>query len=134
MLDNSGRNLVAPLTDLAPAAAGWLQGAAALERPSLIDLGQAGVLTTIVVLAGLSLGRPSHPTGAGLRAAWACAVLLVVSLSTSVWRDPADFRTSAELYALSVVLLLQSKQSLVLPCVLAALSVFMTALLRVTSL
>lgn len=138
VLDSSGRNLVRPLSDLVPAAGAWLTGALALDRQSLVDLGQAAVLTTAVVLAGLTLRRTSRAgdegASAGLYAAWVGAVLLVGSLSTSVWKDPADFRTSAELHALSALLLLQSRRSLVLPGVLAAVSVLLTALLRATSL
>lgn len=133
VLDSGGRNLVLPFTDLGPALVDWLRGAAALDRQGLVDAGQAAVLALTVGLAA-ARGTTTGGGRAGVRAAWGAAALLVVCLSESVWRGPADFRTAAELHVLSAVLLLQSARRLVLPGTLAAAAVLVTALLRITSL
>lgn len=132
LLASRGRNLVLPGQDLAPAAVGWVRGAAALDRASLIDLGQFTALAVVVVLAGWSLRRSS--AAVGLKAAWGVSLLLVLSLSASVWRGPADFRTASELYLVSVLLLLGSTRSLRVPAALLLVATPLTALLRIVDL
>lgn len=132
VLASGGRNLVLPGQDLAPAAVGWVRGAAALEPADLVNLGQFVCLLVVVGLAGLALRRSAATVG--LKAAWLAALLLVVSLSASVWRGPADFRTSTELYVASVVLLLGSRRPLHVPALLLAVATPLTALLRVVDL
>lgn len=131
---SSGKNLVLPLQDLAPAAAGWVQGAVALDRGDLITLGQAVALAVLVAAAARAVPR----AGLSLSAAWAVALLLVLSLSDGVWRGPADFRTASELAVLSGAVLLTSGRSLRLPGILLGILLGMatlgTVLFRVTSL
>ena len=130
LLSSSGKNLVLPLQDLAPATVGWVTGAAALQRADLITLGQAVALAVLVVGAGRSL-RGAPPA---LGAAWAAALLLVLALSENVWKGPADLRTASELAVLSGVLLLQGERSLRLPATVLTASLAGTVLFRVTSL
>lgn len=132
LLASGGRNLVLPGQDLLPAAAGWVGGAAALERAALVDLGQFTALAVVVALAGGSLRRSS--ASAGVKAAWVVALVLLLSLSASVWRGPADFRTAAELHVVSVLVLLGSGRSLRLPAALLLVATPLTALLRVVDL
>lgn len=132
LLASRGRNLVLPGQDLVPAAGEWVRGAAVLERAALVDLGQFSALVVIVVLAGWGLRRSSAPVG--IKAAWVVALLLVLSLSASVWRGPADFRTASELYVASVLVLLGSTRSLRVPAALLLVATPLTALLRVVDL
>lgn len=132
LLASRGRNLVLPGQDLLPAAAGWVRGAAAGERADLIHLGQLVCLATVVLMAGWALRSSRAPVG--VKAAWGAALLLVVSLSASVWRGPADFRTATELYLASVLVLLLSRRSLRLPALLLLVTTPLTALLRVVDL
>jgi hypothetical protein len=126
---SEGRNLVLPGQDLAPAALGWVRGATVLDRQDLINLGQLSYLVVVVVLAGWAL-RTSAVTW-GVKAAWGLALLLVLSLSESVWRGPADFRTAVELHVASALVLLGSGRSLRLPALLLLVATPLTALLRV---
>lgn len=132
LLASSGRNLVLPGQDLAPAAVGWVRGAVALQPADLVNLGQFVALVAVVGLAGLALRRSAVPVG--VKAAYAVALLLVLSLSASVWRGPADFRTATELYVASVLVLLGSGRPLRVPALLLAVTTPLTALLRVVDL
>ncbi|MDX6266566.1 MAG: hypothetical protein QOD70_1306 [Frankiales bacterium] len=132
MLSSGGKNLGLPLRDLVPAGGGWFGDAARLDRAGLITSGQLLALGVLVAAAGLSLRRSLAPRG--VQAAWVVALLLVVSLSSNVWRGPADFRTAAELQAASAVLLLDSRLSLRVPATFMTAALLMTVLFRVISL
>jgi hypothetical protein len=116
---------------LAPAAAGWVRGAVALDRLDLILTGQ--LLTLAVLLGAAALALRTAQVLPGVKVAWVVAVLLVASLSANVWVGPADFRTATELHVLTAVILLSSKLSLLVPGAVLATCSVLTALLRVTS-
>lgn len=126
---SEGRNLVLPGQDLAPAVLEWMRGAAALDRQDLINLGQFGYLLVVVLMAVWVL--KASTTSWGVKAAWGVALLLVLSLSESVWRGPADFRTAVELHLASALVLLGSRRSLLLPGTLLLVATPLTALLRI---
>lgn len=126
---SGGRNLVLPGQDLAPAVVGWVQGAVALEPADLVNLGQFVCLAVIVGMAAAGLIRSAAPLG--VKVAWGMTLLLVVSLSASVWRGPADFRTASELYLASALVLLASGQRLRVPAVLLLVATPLTGLLRI---
>jgi hypothetical protein len=132
LLTSHGKNVVPPLTDLVPAAAGWLRGALALERLDLILTGQ--LLALVVLVAAGAVALRTSQVLPGVKAAWGVALLLVASLSANVWVGPADFRTATELHVLTAVVLLTSKVSLLVPGVVLAVTSVMTALFRVTSI
>ncbi|MEX2289319.1 MAG: hypothetical protein WD794_03220 [Mycobacteriales bacterium] len=132
LLASRGRNLVLPGQDLLPAAAGWVRGAAAGDRADLVNLGQFVCLATVVLMAAWALRSSAAPLG--VKAAWCATLLLVASLSSSVWRGPADFRTATELYLASVLVLLAGGRSLRLPALLLLVTTPLTALLRVVDL
>ena len=83
---------------------------------SAIWLGELGVLTIIVVLAGMSLRH------AGVRSwekvAWMLSVAVALCLGPGIWRGEADFRGFQDLYVLSGVILLGSRRNLVFPVAL----------------
>lgn len=132
LLSSSGKNLGLPFVDLAQAAAGWVRGALVLDRAALITLGQAVVLAVVVACAARAVRTSRVPPG--VTAAWAAALLLVVSLTEGVWRGPADFRTASELAVLSTLVLLGGDRPLRLPAVALAGAGIVTVLFRVTSL
>lgn len=132
VLSSTEANLVFPGQDLLPAAVRWGSGAVELQPQSFIDAGQFTVLAMVVVLAGLSLRTAAVP--AGVVAAWLVSLLLVLSLSESVWRGPADFRTASDLHLMSTVLLLASARRLWLPAAALACATLPTMLLRVVTI
>lgn len=133
LLASQGKNLVPPLTDLLPAAARWAEQASALERQGLIDLGQLIVLATVIIAAARAAWQRRDQLD-GITTAWVVSLLLVVSLSANVWKGPADFRTAAELWVLSCLLLLRSRLDLRLVGALTGAAWLATAAFRITSL
>jgi hypothetical protein len=130
LLSSSGKNLVLPFSDLLPATGRWAVGAASLQRPDLINLGQLLALGVLVVAAGWALRQAPRR----LQVGWGVAFLLVVSLSANVWKGPADFRTAAELHVLSALVLLHGPHRLRVPSAVLGVATLMTVLFRITSL
>jgi hypothetical protein len=87
---------------------------------SAIWLGELIVLTSIAVLAGLSLRNAKIRRWE--KAAWVLAVLVVISLAPGIWRGEADFRGFEDLYVLSSVILIGSKRNLTIPVVLVGVA------------
>ncbi len=78
------------------------------HRAELIQLLQLAVLLTVVVLALVNLRRTQASSFE--RLAFLFALVLTVSLSTSVWNnDPREFRTMIELFVLGSGILLGTR-------------------------
>lgn len=127
LLASSGANAVWPGTALAPRVLTWAQGAAGFDVVAIITLGQSLALAILVVAGGLALRGAAH----GERLAWLAALVLVVSLSDSVWKGPADFRTATELHVLSALLLLRSPHRLITPAAVVGVASLFTLVTRV---
>jgi hypothetical protein len=104
VISGGSANLSWPFVGLVPASVGWVRDLFGPKPlPSLLIVVQALALTAVVIGAARRLRRPG--VDPALKGAWVGATLLVVSLSDSVWAGPADFRTAAELYLASAILL-----------------------------
>jgi len=98
-------NIGVPFAGLFHAARYWVEHP---HRAELIQLLQLAVLLTVVVLALVNLRRSQASSFE--RLAFLFALVLTVSLSTSVWNnDPREFRTMIELFVLGSGILLGTR-------------------------
>jgi hypothetical protein len=115
---DAGDNLRLPFSAMVPAIAHFIWTLP--NAHSAIWLGELIVLTSIAVLAGLSLRNAKVRRWE--KAAWVLAVLVVISLAPGIWRGEADFRGFEDLYVLSSVILIGSKRNLTIPVVLVGVA------------
>lgn len=124
---DAGDNLRLPFSAMIPAIGHFLWTLP--NAHSAIWLGELIVLTTVAVLAALSLR--SAKVRAWEKVAWVLAVLVVISLAPGIWRGEADFRGFEDLYVLSSVVLVGSRRNLMIPAILVGVAWVVTFVHRV---
>lgn len=113
-------NIGPPVVGIAEGAVVWVEdvvgaSSAALRVAAGLHLLQFGALVVVVVLAGL-MWKTSE-AGTGPKAALLGVSVLFVVLSGTVFRAPAFFRTSYDVYILAVVVVVASPLRLRIPAV-----------------
>ena len=113
---DAGSNLSFPLT----AMVGGIHHFLTLmpSKTATIWFGELIVLAVVASLAGWSLRGSSVPAHEKL--SWALMLLLLVSLSSAVWSNSADFRAFDELFLLSWLVLLGARRWNYVPALMTA--------------
>ena len=122
MRADTGDNLGTPAVAMVGAVVHYL--ARISSAGSLVWLGEFFVLAVVTLLAAWSLLRSRVPVWE--KTAWVVAFLVAISLSRGIWYGRADFRGFEDLYLLSSILLLGSRQRLWLPAALVAVAWLVT--------
>lgn len=130
LLDSGDANLAIPLSDLLPALPDWattspaveLTHVAGLPVPIVYDPIRALLLLPVLVVLAVSALLAKLPSESQWeKLAIGALGLLGLSLSTSVWTGPADFRTMVDLLALSWLVVLVAGRERLLQTTGAAL-------------
>jgi hypothetical protein len=108
-------NLTAPFTGLAPEVWRWLSDPANAKYASRLAL-LAVLVGFVAAAAGAAARGRARPQEV---AAWLALLALAACLSGFVYHEPADFRTLAELYVLSVLLVLPARSRAFVPLAVA---------------